>query len=170
MKYKVKITVIDKKLYPELQQQYCHDPNSGICPCYNVGDEFLFYRDDERDDFWHMGLNTLIKPPAVAAGVVRKAKVDGRCSRMVDLSREVVGGQGDGTAADVFQGDNHLDHMDGAVFLRAKDRAVCASAYVSDAVHSAGDVNAACAAAGGQGAGEPCRKQCCAGKLKECAS
>ena len=56
MKYKVKITVIDKKLYPELQQQYCHDPNSGICPCYNVGDEFLFYRDDERDDFWHMGL------------------------------------------------------------------------------------------------------------------
>lgn len=26
MKYKVKITVIDKKLYPELQQQYCHDP------------------------------------------------------------------------------------------------------------------------------------------------
>ena len=61
MKYKVKITVIDKKLYPELQQQYCHDPNSGICPCYNVGDEFVFYRDDERDDFWHMGLNTLIK-------------------------------------------------------------------------------------------------------------
>ncbi len=60
MKYKVKITVIDKKLYPELQQQYCHDPNSGICPCYNVGDEFVFYRDDERDDFWHMGLNTLI--------------------------------------------------------------------------------------------------------------
>ena len=42
MKYKVKITVIDKKLYPELQQQYCHDPNSGICPCYNVGDEFDF--------------------------------------------------------------------------------------------------------------------------------
>ena len=42
MKYKVKITVIDKKLYPELQQQYCHNPNSGICPCYNVGDEFVF--------------------------------------------------------------------------------------------------------------------------------
>ena len=62
----------------------------------------------------------LLGPPAVAAGVVRKAKVDGRCSRMVDLSREVVGGQGDGTAADVFQGDNHLDHMDGAVFLRAR--------------------------------------------------
>ena len=61
MKYKVKVTVIDKKLYPELQAQYCADPNSGACTCYNVGDEFIFYRDDERDDFWHMGLNTLTK-------------------------------------------------------------------------------------------------------------
>ena len=32
MKYKVKVTVIDKKLYPE----------------------FVFYRDGDRDDFWHM--------------------------------------------------------------------------------------------------------------------
>lgn len=51
MKHKVKVTVIDKKLYPELQQQYCADPDSGSCPCYNVGDEFVFYRNDERDDF-----------------------------------------------------------------------------------------------------------------------
>ena len=29
MKHKVKVTVIDKKLYPELQQQYCADSNSG---------------------------------------------------------------------------------------------------------------------------------------------
>lgn len=42
MKHKVKITVIDKKLYPELQQQYCANPHSGACPCYNVGDEFVF--------------------------------------------------------------------------------------------------------------------------------
>lgn len=42
MKHKVKVTVIDKKLYPELQQQYCADPDSGSCPCYNVGDEFVF--------------------------------------------------------------------------------------------------------------------------------
>lgn len=63
MKHKVKLTVIDKKLYPELQRQYCADPNAGSCPCYNVGDEFIFYRNDERDDFWHMGLNTLVKQP-----------------------------------------------------------------------------------------------------------
>lgn len=55
MKHKIKVTVIDKKLYPELRQQYCADPNTGVCSCYNVGDEFIFYRDDERDDFWNMG-------------------------------------------------------------------------------------------------------------------
>ena len=48
MKHKVKVTVIDKKLYPELQQQYCADPNSGMCPCYNVGDEFIFERIDDK--------------------------------------------------------------------------------------------------------------------------
>lgn len=42
MKHKVKVTVLDKKLYPELQQQYCDNPISGVCPCYNVGDEFIF--------------------------------------------------------------------------------------------------------------------------------
>lgn len=51
MKHKVKVTVLDKKLYPELQQQYCDNPISGVCPCYNVGDEFIFYWDEERDDF-----------------------------------------------------------------------------------------------------------------------
>ena len=56
MKHKVKLTVIDKKCYPELQEKFCADPKSGPCPCCNVGDEFVFYRDGERDDFWHMGL------------------------------------------------------------------------------------------------------------------
>ena len=59
MQYKVKVTVIDKKLYPELQAQFCSDPNSGVCPCYNVGDEFIFERYGNTDDFWHIGLNTL---------------------------------------------------------------------------------------------------------------
>ena len=61
MRYKVKVTVIDKKLFPELQQQYCMVPDSGKCPCYNVGDEFMFYRDEERDDYWHVGAGTLVK-------------------------------------------------------------------------------------------------------------
>ena len=41
MKHKVKVTVLDKKLYPELQQQYCADPASGACPCYNVLSDFF---------------------------------------------------------------------------------------------------------------------------------
>ena len=59
MQHKVKVTVIDKKLYPELQAGYCADPNAGACPCYQVGDEFLFERYGSADDFWKMGLNTL---------------------------------------------------------------------------------------------------------------
>ncbi len=23
-----------------------------MCPCYNVGDEFIFEREDNKDDFW----------------------------------------------------------------------------------------------------------------------
>lgn len=44
-----------------MQEKYCAEPNSGACPCYNVGDEFIFEREDGKDDFWHMGLNTLVK-------------------------------------------------------------------------------------------------------------
>ena len=29
-----------------------------------MGEEFVFYRDDERGDFWHMGLNALVKTSA----------------------------------------------------------------------------------------------------------
>ncbi len=72
MKHKVKVTVIDKKLYPELQRQYCADPESGACPCYHVGDEFVFQREGDTDHFWHMGLGTLTKtgadPDTVAGG------------------------------------------------------------------------------------------------------
>ena len=72
MRHKVRVTVIDKKLYPELQQQYCMDPKAGACPVYNVGDVFEFYRDEENDHFWHGGLNTLVRtdadPDTVAGG------------------------------------------------------------------------------------------------------
>ncbi len=72
MKHKVKVTVIDKKIYPELQQKYCADPKAGMCPCYNIGDEFFFERNEKNDHFWHGGLNTLVKtsadPNTVAGG------------------------------------------------------------------------------------------------------
>ena len=72
MNHKVKVTVIDKKLYPELQQQYCIDPDAGMCPCYNIGDEFLFLRDGTVDHFGRCGLGSLIKtsadPDTVAGG------------------------------------------------------------------------------------------------------
>ena len=72
MKHKVKVTVLDRKLYPELQQQYLADPESGACPCYNVGDEFIFLRDEGKEDYWHLGLKTLVKtngdPDTVAGG------------------------------------------------------------------------------------------------------
>lgn len=64
MNHKVIVTVIDKKVYPELQKQYCADPDSGPCPCYNVGDTFVFERNSNNDHFWHMGLNTLTKTTA----------------------------------------------------------------------------------------------------------
>ena len=66
MKHKVKVTVIDKKLYPELQQQYCADPNSGMCPCYNVGDEFIFERDEQNG-------NSGMPSPAISTQVCRAA-------------------------------------------------------------------------------------------------
>lgn len=75
MKHKVKVTVLDTKLYPKYQQQYCANPCSGKCPVYNKGDEFMFYRDDKHDDFWHCGLDTLVKTegsPDEIAGVPKK--------------------------------------------------------------------------------------------------
>ena len=68
MQHKVRLTVIDKKLYPELQAQYCADPQAGMCPCYQVGDTFLFERYGGADDFWHIGLNTLKQTVHTADG------------------------------------------------------------------------------------------------------
>lgn len=60
MQHKCKVTVLDKKLYPELQAQYCADPHAGLCPCYHVGDEYIFERYGQADDFWHLGAGTLV--------------------------------------------------------------------------------------------------------------
>ena len=62
MKHKVKLTVLDKKLYPELQQAYCADPSSGACPCYNVGDEFILSVRTARTAFGTWGSIHLCTP------------------------------------------------------------------------------------------------------------
>lgn len=72
MKYKVKVTVLETKCFPDIQEKYLADPKSGPCPCYHAGDEYIFERTPENDGFWHTGLNTLVKssgnPDTTAGG------------------------------------------------------------------------------------------------------
>ena len=55
MKHKVKVTVLDKKVYKDLQKKYLANPDSGDCPCFEIGDVFEFHRHAERDDFYKFG-------------------------------------------------------------------------------------------------------------------
>ena len=41
MRHKVKITVIQKECYADLQSQYLANPNSGPCPMFEVGQQFI---------------------------------------------------------------------------------------------------------------------------------
>lgn len=61
MIHKCKVTVLATKCFTDFQEKYLADPKSGPCPCYHAGDEYLFERHDGKDDFWHIGLNTLVK-------------------------------------------------------------------------------------------------------------
>ena len=58
MQYKCKVTVIDKKCFPDYQQEYLADPQSGVCPFYEIGDEFIFERYGGEDTFWLAGDGT----------------------------------------------------------------------------------------------------------------
>lgn len=58
MQHKCKVTVIDKKCFADFQSQYLADPQSGPCPFYQVGDEFLFERYGDEDTFWREGNGT----------------------------------------------------------------------------------------------------------------
>lgn len=58
MQHKVKMTVIRKECFEDLQEEYLADPKSGPCSFYNVGDEFLFERYGDEDTFWTMGRGT----------------------------------------------------------------------------------------------------------------
>jgi uncharacterized repeat protein (TIGR04076 family) len=79
MQHKCKVTVIDKMLNTELQKKYCADPESGKCPCFNIGDEFIFERANGKDDFWHCGAGTLVK----SGGQISDAPMAGGTSPIV---------------------------------------------------------------------------------------
>ena len=55
MQYKCEMTVIDKKVFGDLQEKYLADPESGACPFYEVGAEYLFERYGDEDTFWTQG-------------------------------------------------------------------------------------------------------------------
>ncbi|MBQ3442011.1 MAG: TIGR04076 family protein [Selenomonadaceae bacterium] len=55
MQYKCKLTVIDKKVFDDLQEKYLADPQSGACPFYEVGAEYLFERYGDEDTFGTQG-------------------------------------------------------------------------------------------------------------------
>lgn len=67
MKHICKVSVIDKKCYEGLQDEYLADPESGPCPCFQVGEEFVFERADGHDDFWHFGRDRDPKFPCAEA-------------------------------------------------------------------------------------------------------
>lgn len=50
---KVKITVIKKECYCDLQEQYLADPKSGPCSMFEVGQEFIIDQNGP-EGFWHM--------------------------------------------------------------------------------------------------------------------
>lgn len=53
MKHQCKITVLETKVFPDLQEKYLADPKSGPCPCFKVGDEFIL-DGHPKDDFYHL--------------------------------------------------------------------------------------------------------------------
>ena len=55
MKHQCKVTVVDKKCFEGLQRSYLADPESGPCPCFEVGQTYLFEREPGKDDFYHFG-------------------------------------------------------------------------------------------------------------------
>ena len=54
MKHECKITVLETKCFPDLQEQYLADPKSGPCPFFKPGDTFLLKRTPQQDDFYHL--------------------------------------------------------------------------------------------------------------------
>lgn len=55
LQYQCKVTVLETKCFPDLQKKFLADPESGPCPCFKAGQEFLFERTPENDGFYHLG-------------------------------------------------------------------------------------------------------------------
>ena len=92
MQHECRITVLETKCFSDYQEKYLADPQSGPCPCYHVGDVFEFFRDGERDDFWHCGLNTLVHTDADPATVAGGPEMP-HCSELWDaISRYIYTG------------------------------------------------------------------------------
>ena len=51
MQHECRITVLETKVFPELQEKYLADPKSGPCPCFKTGDTFLLKRTPQQDDY-----------------------------------------------------------------------------------------------------------------------
>ena len=54
MQHECRITVLETKCFPELQEKYLADPRSGPCPFFRPGDTFLLKRTPQQDDFYHL--------------------------------------------------------------------------------------------------------------------
>ena len=59
MQYKCKVTVLKTKVFPDLQEKYLANPQSGPCPCFEAGQVFTFERTPENDSFYRLGKGTL---------------------------------------------------------------------------------------------------------------
>ena len=54
MQHECKVTVLETKVFPELQQQYLANPKSGPCPFFKPGDTSVLKRTEKQDDFYHL--------------------------------------------------------------------------------------------------------------------
>lgn len=54
MRHECKITVLETKVFPDLQEKYLANPKSGPCPFFKPGDTFTLKRTPEQDDFYRL--------------------------------------------------------------------------------------------------------------------
>ncbi len=51
---KVKVTVIDKKCFSDLQEKYLSNPHAGPCDRFAIGDTFIFDNFGGPEEFWRL--------------------------------------------------------------------------------------------------------------------